>query len=163
MYCNAQVAKSKRGEHVVPESIGGALTLNEISDKRVCNKCNGGVLSEIDRELCSRSPLSVVASQEIDAHVWQTWDVDHAAGNLLVEAKPRWEGRVLSALIPYPQIVFERKGLVIRGDAEEVERFGFKEFEAVMRKAVRGVFYRFRAGSRRALHFERIQDSRQYR
>ena len=74
MYCGTPTGKGNRGEHIIPTALGGALSLNDQGDKRVCAKCNNGVLSQIDRELCSRSYLSVVASQELASHLWQTWD-----------------------------------------------------------------------------------------
>src|SRR3712207_670182 len=90
LYCGLPSKKGRQGEHIVAKAIGGALTLNDVSDRVVCPKCNSGVLSQIDRELCSRSYLSVIASQQIDSHLWQAWDVDHEAENLLVEARPSW-------------------------------------------------------------------------
>jgi hypothetical protein len=157
MYCGNPTKRGGKGEHIVPKAIGGALTLNDTSDKRVCPGCNSGVLSEVDRELCSRSFLSVVASQELDAHIWQAWDVDHSSGNLLVEAKPEWDGGFLSQLICYPQMTFERTGPDIRGDLEEIQHFGHEDFEKVFRKAIRQAFHKFSANEKGSLHFERIQ------
>jgi 5-methylcytosine-specific restriction endonuclease McrA len=71
LYCGEPTNKGRKGEHIVPEAIGGALTLNDVSSRVVCQKCNSGVLSVLDKELCSRSYLSAIASQVIDAHLWQ--------------------------------------------------------------------------------------------
>src|SRR6266699_3455885 len=88
MYCGGPVIENHgKGEHIVQKAIGGARTLKD----RVCTRCNNNELSEVDRELCSRSFLSVVASQEIDGHLALIWDVDHTSRNLLVEARPVWE------------------------------------------------------------------------
>jgi hypothetical protein len=159
LYCGEPTKKGRKGEHIVPEAIGGALTLNDRPTNRVvCSKCNSGVLSQLDKELCSRSYLSIVASQEIDAHLWQVWDVDHQANNLLVEARPSWApDKVLNSLICYPQITFERKGQDIRGDSAEAIRFGREDFSKVLFKAVRESFGRYRSGEKGALNFERIR------
>lgn len=158
MYCGEATRKGKKGEHIIPEAIGGSLTLNDISDRAVCSPCNSGVLSHLDRELCSRSYLSVIASQKISAHLWQAWDVDHAAKHLLVEAWPSWNNDgSLGSLTCYPQITFERTGPDVRADREEIKRFGKDDFAGVLFKAARRCFERYRAGEKRALHFEHIQ------
>jgi len=83
IYCNSTIEKQKRGEHIVPEVIGGGLTLNQVSEKRVCNDCNSTFLSRIDDELCRRSYLSAIASQILGNDIWQCWDVDTAGGQLV--------------------------------------------------------------------------------
>src|SRR5438132_1628828 len=58
MYCGGSVEKNHgKGEHIIQKAIGGARTLKD----RVCTRCNNNELSEVDRELCSLSFLSVVA------------------------------------------------------------------------------------------------------
>ena len=158
LYCGQPTKKGKKGEHVLPAGLGGCLTLNDRPTGRVvCAHCNNGVLSRIDRELCCRSFLSFVASQQINGHVWQVWDVDHADRHLLVEARPAWaEDEGMNSLVCYPQITFERRGPQVRGDAEEFERFGREDATRVLFKAVRECFNRWcKTGS--GLHFERIQ------
>ena len=158
LYCGQPTKRGKRGEHIVPAALGGCLTLNDRPTGRVvCANCNSGVLSRLDKELCSRSFLSFVASQQIDGHVWQVWDVDHADGHLLVEARPAWaEDEVMNSLVCYPQITFERSGPHVRGDAEEFERFGREDATKVLFKAVRECFGRW-CKTDSGLYFERIQ------
>ena len=91
IYCRGDVVRVRKGEHIVPEAVSGALTV-----KTVCGNCNNR-FSQIDTELCSRSPLSIVASQQIDAHLWQVWDVDHSAAHLLLEARPDWSAEAESS------------------------------------------------------------------
>jgi hypothetical protein len=158
LYCGEPTQRGRKGEHIVPEAIGGALTLNDVPNRIVCPKCNSGVLSVLDRELCSRSYLSAIASQEIDAHLWQVWDVDHEEDNLLIEARASWaEEEKLNSLVCYPQITFERKGPCIRGDTEEFSQFGREDFAQVLYKAVRHCFGRYRSGEKGALNFERVR------
>lgn len=159
IYCGDVVKKVRRGEHIVPETIGGTVTISDVSDNTVCSKCNNEVLSTLDRELCSRSYLSIIASQEIDAHLWQAWEVDTTAGNVLLEARPSWEGNELKTLICYPQMTFERQGPELRGDLNEIEQFGLENFEKVLTRAARIAFRRYNRGEKRVLHFERIESS----
>ena len=147
MYCGRRIHSIGRGEHIIPEAIGGARTI-----KTVCGNCNNA-FSDLDRELCSRSPLSIVASQELDTAVWQVWDVDHSAGHLLLEARPDWSA---NALTECPQIVFEASGPQIRGDYEEIRRFGSSDFVKVLVKAALRAFQHYEAGEKRWLHLERL-------
>lgn len=94
----------------------------------MCNPCNNGSLSYLDCELCSRSPLSIIAAHELDAFIWQSWDVDYSANNLLLEASPDLTG---SSMVLFPQIIFEKNGPAIRGDYEELGRFGVDRFQKV--------------------------------
>jgi hypothetical protein len=166
MYCGAPTKRRLKGEHILQLALRGAKTLNDpdVCRRAVCPECNNGFLSQIDKELCSRSYLSIVASQKIDAHLWQSWDIDHASGNLLVEARPSWapDGS-LTATICYPQIAFERDGrLQVRSDSEEFLRFGQEDFPKVLFKAIRRSFDRYRMGEKGFLHFERIQSGMIY-
>lgn len=149
IYCGQNVGRVRKGEHIIPEAIGGALTI-----KNVCGRCNNG-FSQIDAELCSRSFLSIVASQQMDAHLWQAWDVDHSAANLLLEARPDWAAESLAL---YPQMVFERAGPQLRGDHREMARFGQENFEKVFVKSMLRAFRRHEAGVGRCLHFERVEN-----
>jgi HNH endonuclease len=166
IYCGGEVTKERRGEHIVPEAIGGKCTLKEVAGKSVCARCNNGVLSILDKELCNRSHLSVIASQEIEANLWQVWDIDHSARELLVEAKPYWEGEELKSLVCHPQMIFEKEGPQIRCDVEEMERFGKDRLLNVMVRAVQGAYERYSAGKKGVLHFERVRNdlsTRNYR
>ena len=165
LYCGEPTKRGKKGEHVIPEAIGGAFTLNDVPDRSVCPRCNSGILSQLDKELCSRSYLSVIASREIGAHLWQAWDVDHKSDNLLLEARPAWgaDGS-MNALVCYPQITFERlKGPAVHGDSEEFQRFVPEEASKVLFQAVRRCFVRHLAGETGALNFERVRSDAIYR
>ncbi len=159
LYCGEPTSRGCKGEHVVPEVIGGSFTLNDVVPNRpVCRTCNSGVLSQLDKELCSRSYLSVIASREIGAHLWQVWDVDHDANNLLMEARPKWAAdESLNSLVCYPQIIFEQSGAEVRGDSEEFLRFGREDASKVLFRAVRRCFDKYRAGEKGVLHFERVR------
>ncbi len=157
LYCGEPTKRGRKGEHILPEAIGGVRTLNDVPNRAVCPRCNSGLLSRLDKELCSRSYLSVIASREIGAHLWQTWEVDHQANNLLVEARPEWAAdKSLNSLVCYPQITFERSGPALRGDWEEFRRFG-PDASKVLFRAVRHCFGRYRDGEKGAFHFERVR------
>lgn len=158
IYCGEQASGIRQGEHILQQSIGGKRTIVETSGRLVCHGCNNGVLSQLDNELCGRSYLAHIASQEIDAGLWQVWDVDHASGRQLVEARPEWVGGELKSLFCYPQLVFGLGGMGIRGDAEEASRFGNESFENVLVRAAYHAFQRFKSGAKKkGLIFEQIE------
>lgn len=167
IYCQDSATRIRDGDHVLPEAIGGALTIVEKSGRRVCHRCNNGVLSLVDNELCRRSYLALIASQEINASLWQVWDVDQVSGGQLIEARPYWLDGQLSGLVCYPQIIFRHDGPVIWGDDAETSKFGHENFEIVLFKAVYGAFERYNAGvKRKSLFFEQLDSgilSRGYR
>jgi hypothetical protein len=112
----------------------------------------------VDNELCGRSYLAHIASQEIDANLWQVWDVDHASGNQLVEARPIWIDGELQGLHCYPQIIFQSGGLSVTGDAEEMTWFGNEGFRSVLIRAVYNAFHRHNSGAKKkGLIFEQIE------
>ena len=127
-----------------------------MSIRTVCMNCNNGVLSEVDRELCSRSPLSVIASQEINAHLWQAWDVDHSAGNLLLEGFPTWSNETISL---YPQIIIDGKDVEIYGDDDEARMHGFDAFRSVLVKGLKRAFLNHENGKKKWIHFECIEEN----
>lgn len=155
IYCGGRAIRVKKGEHIVQEAIGGALTISEVCPERtVCRSCNNGPLSELDTELCSRSPLSLIAGDELSGFVWQSWDVDHGAGNLLVEAKPDF---ARGSMMVYPQMVFERSGVELRFDKDELAKLGSEQFQRVFIRRVREAFHTFRTGRRNRLNQKRMR------
>jgi hypothetical protein len=157
LYCGRATRRFRKGEHIIPKAIGGGRYIADESERTVCEPCNNGLLSVLDRELCNRSPLSIIASQEIAADLWQVWDVDHSSRNLLIEAKPSWHDGELKTLVQYPQMTIELRGPELRGDGESIMRFGPEDFQRVMVKAIRGAVQRYNAGESRVLHFERLE------
>src|SRR5687768_12587479 len=85
IYCGGPLGKVGKGEHIIADIIGGVRTIKE-----VCRQCNNGVLSDLDRELCSASPLCIIAAEVLGNGIGQAWDVDHDEGNMLLEAMPNW-------------------------------------------------------------------------
>lgn len=145
IYCDGPARSRGRGEHIIPESIGGGLTIVEACrrsnvDKRlVCSTCNNRVLSQLDTELCSRSPLAIVAMQEIDGHLWQIWSVDEADQNLLLEIKSDWANR---SFVFLPQLIFDTSGPKIRGEPSEMREAGWETFQRILVKAALNAFRR---------------------
>jgi hypothetical protein len=155
IYCGNELKRVRRGEHVVPDAIGGKWTIHDVcGSKKVCNTCHNGVLSELDKELCSKSIMSVVAVEEIGGFIAQTWDVDHAAGNLLVEAKPDLKRKSMTT---YPQMIFEVKGPQLRGDLEEMQQFGYESYWKHFVRRMLDAFARYRSGEKRSLHEHRFE------
>jgi hypothetical protein len=79
--------------------------------------------------------------------------------NLLIEARPRWDDGVLQHLIPYPQIVFERSGPHIRGDAEEMDSLGRERYTQVLLEGVLRALKAFNKGKRRGLKYEMVMSN----
>src|SRR5260370_5270301 len=158
LYCDASTEDKGKGEHIVPEAIGGNWTLRQRAKVLVCDKCNNEGLSKIDEEFCRRSYVAVIASQELDTKLWQAWDVDESADSVLIEARPSWKKGGLT-LMHYPQILFDPKGPQIRCDVKEMNRFGRAKFIKVLVDEVRRVFEDFRRGKRREFKLEQIQES----
>lgn len=158
VYCGNPVRKVNRGEHIVPAVLKADVTINELSDiHEVCGGCNGGTLALLDKELCSRSYLSIVASQQIDAHLWQVWDVDHHSRDALVEARPEWSGSELTGLHCYPQMTFESSGAELRADAEEALTFGHEDFAKVFVAAVRKAYDKHNYKQKNIIIFEKME------
>lgn len=95
----------------------------------------------------------MVASQELDSHLYQVWDVDHDAKNLLLEARPDWSHGNFPL---YPQIVFEHNGLQIRGDYDEILEFGLEGFSQLLTKSAVRAFRHFKYGEKGWLNVERV-------
>lgn len=154
LYCGGAARRGGRGEHIVPEVIGGGLTILEacrqskVAKRLVCSGCNNRVLSQLDTELCSRSPLAIIAMQEIAAHLWQIWAVDETDDNLLLEIKSDWANRSFFFL---PQMIFEKAGPTIRGEPSEMRQVGWETFQRILIKAA------LRAFRRGQIHFENVE------
>jgi hypothetical protein len=160
MYCGRPTTRGKKGEHIIPEALGGKLTLLNVKPKRiVCPDCNTQTLSNIDKELCSRSYLSAVASKLLDKPIWQVWDIDHVSNNLLVEARPIWDDvdNMFRSLAYYPQITFEENGPQVRCDIAECVQFGRDDYSDVLIKAALHCFGRYRDGDEHAFHLEKVR------
>jgi hypothetical protein len=147
LYCGEPTGRVKKGDHLIPDAIGGTL-----ATKDVCSTCNGN-LSDIDRELSSRSPLSVVASQEIDGHIAQAWDVDAWDNNLLIEGKPDF---ARSSFTLFPQMIVAPRGEQFRADWPQLREFGFDRFQVLFRRRLRKAFWEYEHGNKRAIMFSQV-------
>jgi hypothetical protein len=149
MYCGNSVGHVGEGERVVPDAIGGSKS---VALKSVCAKCNNGVLSDLDRELCSKSPLSLLAAKELGKPPEYLWDVEPTEGNLLLEARPSNEFR---GVVLWPQIVFVSDRPRLYGDAEEIDTVGADRFRSVLVSNVLDAIAPTKPGKRgRRLRFE---------
>jgi hypothetical protein len=59
IYCGLPVVKVRKGDHIIPEALGGKLTL-----KSVCHSCNG-TFSRLENELIGNTPLAILAAREL--------------------------------------------------------------------------------------------------
>ena len=115
IYCGQSVRLSRRarGEHIIPESIGGARTI-----RCVCNPCNNQ-FSKLDKALVSESYLSMIAFRYMAKKLGRRWEVDHLSGNLLLEAQPATDFRHVKL---WPQLIFGEGQPQMRGDFEELKQ-----------------------------------------
>jgi HNH endonuclease len=149
LYCGNPTGKVRRGDHLVPHAIGGT-----IATKDVCPTCNNNVLSDIDRELCSRSPLCLVAAGEIQGFVAQAWDVDDQNENLLLEGRPDFAN---SSFTIFPQMIVTPHGEQFRADWKELRDFGTDKFQFLFTRRLRKALSEYEGGNKRALIFSPIE------
>lgn len=149
IYCGRRRKLTR--EHVVPDALGAAKWT-----KSVCAPCNGELLSPLDKELAEESPLSLVAAFELQKKMKYSWDVDHEDNNLLLEASA---DETSQSMTRWPQMVFEEGGPQLRGDAEEIQRFGWDDFQTVFVRQMLAAFATFKSGAKRPrIIFERVSD-----
>lgn len=155
LYCGRQGALSR--EHIIPEALGGTRRI-----QAVCEKCNNGVLSELDKELATASPMSIIAAEEMHKTTGYTWDVDHSENNLLLEAQADTSA---SSMTVWPQIIFDEKGSQFRADGEEIQHFGAENFQAVFMRHLLKAYHTVRTAKRPRIIFEPVPEkmSSQYR
>jgi hypothetical protein len=147
LYCGFPTGRVKKGDHLIPDAIGG-----KIATKDVCSRCNND-LSDIDRELCSRSPISLVASKEIEGHIAQAWDVDENDRNLLLEGRP---DLVRSSFRIFPQMVVLPRGEQFRADWHELREFGIEKFHTLFKRRLRKAFWQYEHGNKKAIIFSEL-------
>jgi hypothetical protein len=146
LYCGSSGSLTR--EHIIPEALGGTLWR-----KCVCAKCNNEFLSDLDKELTSRSPVWLVAAQELHKTAGYTWDVDHSERNLLMEAQSE---AMTQSMTVWPQIIFEEERAQFRADAEEIKRFGADNFRAAFIQHLVRAFRTLKTSRRPRFIFERI-------
>ncbi|MHC4661222.1 MAG: HNH endonuclease [Planctomycetota bacterium] len=81
IYCGSEIRKIRKGEHVVPEALGGRNTI-----RRVCNDCNNGELSILDNVLMSQSPLHMPMIMEMTKKPAEIWDCNNEY-NIVTESR----------------------------------------------------------------------------
>lgn len=134
-YCKLPVRGVWRGEHLVPEALGGKRT-----SKTVCKKCNNEVLSVLVGEVGTRSPIAFAAAKAIRGHLVEFWDIDHDANGLLLDAAV--DSNSFSPVVR-PQVVIDVDGPRIHGGADAMQRLGFEDFERVVLGGLRRALIRW--------------------
>jgi len=97
MYCGGPLAKIARGEDIFPRAIGCARSI-----KVVCAACNNRVLSTLDKELVSHSPLRLAMPPTWQKRGEEVWNYD-ADRDLAIEARMLPENE---ACVNWPQLIF---------------------------------------------------------
>jgi len=128
-------------EHVVPAALGGQVRL--VRPKLVCRTCNSGFLSELDKELCSKSPVSLLVAQELGKNPLYVWDVGQ--NGIFMEAHPSssWDGMRL-----WPQLILDRqqRQMLFCSDWEELQAIGRERFARSFYEHLRFARYCLRQG-----------------
>jgi hypothetical protein len=133
IYCGGPVGRVKKGEHVIPDALGGSVKL-----KTVCNRCNNA-MSDIDKELVWESPIRLVSWEVLGNHSNDILEFN-ARRNLALEARvlPGYVSPVL-----WPQVVFEPKAPGFFADLNEMKAVGPERYCRV--------FYAYLMQARRTL------------
>lgn len=134
-------------EHIVPDGLGADGTI-----ENVCKTCNGGRLSKLDRELISRSPLSIIASRELNKPLHELWDFNQTFGNILLESHydPALDGPRL-----YPQIVFDQGRRYIWADDKQMRAVTPTRLQILLRRSMSEALKRWEK-KRKGIFFEKI-------
>ena len=131
IYCGQPVGRVRKGEHVVPAALAAKATI-----RRVCGGCNNNVLSQLDQELVSRSPLSNVASSVLDTVGDNIWGYD-AYLDLALEGRLE---RKVDAVVLWPQVVIDGKKVIFCYDAGEMSKVGLenghRQFHRLLLEAI---------------------------
>lgn len=143
LYCERTGCKMS-DEHLIPEGLGGRTVL----EKAVCKECNNGVLSELDNELITQSPLSLIAYRELQSGLRRTWDVDHRSGNVLISAAPIIDERGFMAMWVWPQLILDSEQLSMRANLDELRAFGNDAFNITLIKTAKRTFERYKRGEK---------------
>lgn len=157
-FCNIEVEKLTN-EHVVPSSLGGKKT-----GIKACKKCNNETLSELDKELASRTPLAYFGSKYLPGLcVPDLWTPAIDSPGTLLEAKLLHE---YNAVVPYPQnCLFTYDNWHFYGNGEDMFEYGPLYVKCILRNIKKG-FREFEKGRARSLIFEKIDNrfiQQQYR
>jgi hypothetical protein len=147
----SQIHGVRKGEHILPKALGGVRTI-----KDVCNSCNNGVLSDLDRELSSASPVGIIAAKTLGRVIGSTWDVDHCGGNFLLEGIPNWAEE---SMMLWPQLIVTHAGSQLYGDYEEVLDVSYEGFQHLFTQNLLRVFSGWKRTCK-GLFFERLRTAK---
>lgn len=151
LYCGKPLKKVKRGEHVVPKALGGTITI-----RNVCQNCNDNLLSPLDTELTSESPLKILVWDELGGASEYCWDYQQRF-DLALEARPgKQVGTKYIHVVPWPQLILHEKEPVFVADCDEVMNFGHEYFERFMAYLRRARASLDPSGKSRSWHWQHV-------
>jgi hypothetical protein len=159
IYCGEEIRKVNRGEHIVPQAIGGKVYISDVCGvKKVCSTCNNESLAVIDDELCKQSFVAAVAVVAMNKQIGQTWDIDHEAAGLLVEAG---YDHARSTMIHHPQIIFDGEEVQIRADYDDMQAYGQKRFKTDLITYLLEAHRDFKSGTKNRIVFKPVAPNEQ--
>jgi hypothetical protein len=145
IYCGDPTRGVRKGEHVIPAALGTKPTI-----RWVCGSCNSQ-FSQLDKELCSHSPLSVVLQQELGTDSTTHWEYC-SIHNIALEGGVRGD---FSACALWPQLVVTDRGVLFYFDEEEARRYGVEDFARAFHNLVQHAIDRYERGEK-SIIWERI-------
>ena len=146
IYCGGELIDVGKGEHVLPDAIGCTATM-----PCVCTGCNTGILSKLVEVLVCRSHLSVVRFKWEREKLRLAWDIDHADGNLLLDAKPI-DGTFSSFPI-WPQMIVETDSVQFRADESDLKNQDARTCARIFSQHLRHALRTLQGGGRKKVYF----------
>lgn len=116
IYCEGRLVNIGDGEHVIPDALGGNLTI-----KTVCNDCNNK-FSLLDNELLSHLLVRLVACREQPAKLLPVWDYDPSS-DLAIESHMK-NGEA----VPFPQVILNDRQPEFHADYDDLRYNSFDAF-----------------------------------
>lgn len=144
IYCDAELRKIRKGEHIIPRSLGSTKTI-----RSVCNDCNNS-FSILDEQLVKHSPVHWIDYRRRATKGGNWYDIDVHDDNLIFQAYP---DKSQSTWTAWPQVIFCEQGPQIRADLDEIEKIGAEEWQAIFFKHLCAALERHNNGDSSAIHF----------
>lgn len=159
-YCGGELDDVNRGEHIVPKALGGTVRIIDVCPARnVCNRCNNGLLSKLDKELVELSPISIAAARvmkDSPCRMWDTAQIDGLVVLVDVIADLQEERSVAC-----PQVMFLRGRPILLLDESEFRIFGKSDSRHIVGKSIARAYRRLLANGSEGkllLHYDHIPD-----
>ena len=151
IYCGGELIDVNKGEHVLPDAIGCTPTI-----PCVCTGCNTRILSKLVEVLVYRSHLSLVRFKWERKKLRLAWDIDHADGNLLLDAEPIDD--TFSSFAVWPQMIVETDGVQFRADESDLQNQNARTCARIFSQHLRHALRTLQGGGRKKVYFTQVSN-----